>query len=109
MLTAVKVPDIDESRAPAIATNLTGANRETDDKSTNETERESVEEDESRSTPVGKDVEERHVGDLPGAKISEADLKLDEVYGTTSTKIQDSIWMAASPTMQFGKAIGDVS
>jgi hypothetical protein len=72
--TAAKVPDIDESRAPAIATNLTGARRETDDKSTNETERESVEDDESRSTPVGE-VEERHVGDLPGAKISGADLK----------------------------------
>ena len=26
-------------------------------------------------------MEERHVGDLPGAKISGADLKLDEVYG----------------------------
>jgi hypothetical protein len=80
-LTVAKVPDIDESRAPAIATNLTGARRETDDKSTNETERESAEADESRSTPVGEDVEERHVGDLPGATISEADLKLDEVYG----------------------------
>jgi hypothetical protein len=45
-LTAAKDPD--EFQTPAIAANLTGARSERDDKSTNETERESVEDDESR-------------------------------------------------------------
>ena len=52
--------------------------------------------DESRSTPVDEDVEERHVGDLSGATISEADLKLDEVYGdhVHGGITDDTIWQS---------------
>jgi hypothetical protein len=82
--TAAIIPGNDESQAPVIAGDLTAAKSETDDKSSNETERESVEDDESRSTPVGEEKEEekkRNVGDLPGAIISDADLQLYGVYG----------------------------
>ena len=75
------VPEIDESQAPAAATTPTVANSETDDKSSEEAERESVEADESRRTPVGEEEEERNVGDLPGATIAAADRLLDTVYG----------------------------
>ena len=40
-----------------------------------------MEVEESRRIPVGEEEEERIVGDLPGATISDADRLLDTVYG----------------------------
>jgi hypothetical protein len=83
------VPETDESPAPAEVSNLASNPEINDDKSSEEAE-DTVEAEESRDPvasnrqdqPAGRtDEEERNVGDLPGAHISEADLLLEKVFG----------------------------